>query len=83
MKKGYAAQITTEWFRETETAQYAIKGRKVLDKTLTYEPVNEEGKIDTTLLRVQTDVSKAYNIYSRKEEGYQQEVNTQERTENL
>ena len=34
------------------------KAEKVLDKTLTYEPVDQEGNIKTDLLRIRTDVAK-------------------------
>lgn len=71
-EEGYAAQITTaEWFLEKlRRLNMLSKAEKVLDKTLTYEPVNKEGKIDTTLLRVQTDVAKHITSTLGKEEGY-------------
>jgi hypothetical protein len=36
------------------------KAEKVLDKTLEYEPLNEEGKLDNQLLKTQTDVAKFF-----------------------
>lgn len=71
-EEGYAAQITTvEWFLEkVRRLNMLSKAEKVLDKTLTYEPVNEEGKIDTQLLRVQTDVAKHITSTLGKDDGY-------------
>lgn len=64
IKAGYAEdsakQITvTTWFLEkTRRLNMLDKAEKTLEKTLQYEPVNEEGRIDTALLRTQTDVAK-------------------------
>lgn len=78
-EEGYAAQITTaEWFLEKlRRLNMLSKAEKVLDKTLTYEPVNEEGKIDTNLLRVQTDVAKHITNTLGKHEGYTTKVETE------
>jgi hypothetical protein len=56
----YADQITTvEWFKgKVRRLQMLDKAEKVLDKTLTYNTENEEGKVQTDLLRIQTDVAK-------------------------
>jgi len=68
----YADQITTiEWFKcKLRRLNMLGKAEKVLDKTLTYEPVDDEGKIDSTLLRVQTDVAKHVTSTLGKDEGY-------------
>ena len=50
------------------------KAEKVLNKTLEYEPVDENGKIDSNLLGKQTDVAKfvaerlGKKVYSQKTE---------------
>ena len=58
----YAESIThqmPDWLSENLGNNKRLKkAERVLDKTLEYEPVNEEGKIDTRLLRVQTDTAK-------------------------
>lgn len=63
-----------DWFKERlgklKRKDMFSKAEKVLDKTLTYEPVNEEGKIDTALLRVQTDVAKHVTLTLGKNDGY-------------
>ncbi len=63
-----------DWFKERlgklRRKDMFSKAEKVLDKTLTYEPVNDEGKIDTALLRVQTDVAKHITSTLGKDEGY-------------
>lgn len=58
--EGYAAQITTQdWFLERVRRNGMLsKAEKVLDKTLTYEPVDEKGEIKVDLVRVQVDVAK-------------------------
>lgn len=64
MKVGYteatAAVITTqEWFIDKLRRLNMLgKAEKVLDKTLTYEPVDEKGEIKVDLVRVQVDVAK-------------------------
>lgn len=51
-----------DWFkdrlRRLTRKDMLSKAEKLLDKTLTLEAVNEEGKTDTNLLRIQTDVAK-------------------------
>lgn len=58
--EGYSAQITTQdWFLEKMRRSGMLsKAEKVLDRTLTFEPVDEKGEIKTDLLRIQTDVAK-------------------------
>lgn len=73
--KDSARNVTMrDWFKERlgklRRKDMFSKAEKVLDKTLTYEPVNEEGKIDTALLRVQTDVAKHITNTLGKDEGY-------------
>lgn len=86
IKAGYsedhARNITMQgWFKERlaklKRKDMLSKAEKVLDKTLTYEPVNEEGKIDTNLLRVQTDVAKHITNTLGKHEGYTTKVETE------
>jgi hypothetical protein len=71
-EEGYAAQITTaEWFLDKlRRLNMLSKAEKVLDKTLTYEPVDEKGEIKVDLLRVQTDVAKHITKTLGKDEGY-------------
>ncbi len=59
-EEAYANQITTtEWFKEkTRRLNMLSKAEKVLDTTLELQSINEEGKVDTALLRTQTDVAK-------------------------
>jgi phage terminase small subunit len=68
----YADQITTvEWFKgKLRRLQLLDKAEKVLDKTLTYEPEDEEGKVKTDLLRIQTDVAKFVAQTQGKDDGY-------------
>lgn len=71
-EEGYAAQITTaEWFLEKLRRLNMLgKAEKVLDKTLSMEAVDEEGKVKVDLLRVQTDVAKHITSTLGKNEGY-------------
>jgi hypothetical protein len=71
-EEGYAAQITTaEWFLDKlRRLNMLSKAEKVLDKTLTYEPLDEKGEIKVDLLRVQTDVAKHITKTLGKDEGY-------------
>lgn len=68
----YANQITTtDWFKEKLRRLNMLgKAEKVLDRTLDYEPMSEEGKIDVALVRVQTDVAKHITATLGKDEGY-------------
>lgn len=77
-EEGYAAQITTiDWFLDKlRRLNMLSKAEKVLDKTLTYEPVDSEGKIDTGLLRVQTDVAKHITSTLGKNDGYSTKTET-------
>jgi len=76
IKVGYsessAIQITTQdWFIDKCRRRGMLsKAEKVLDKTLTYEPVDEKGEIKVDLLRVQTDVAKHITKTLGKDEGY-------------
>lgn len=58
----YAENITTEmptWLLENLGDMKLLKkAEKVLNTTLDLEPVNEEGKVDTQLLKTQADVAK-------------------------
>lgn len=68
----YADQITTaEWFLEKlRRLNMLSKAEKVLDKTLTMEAIDMEGKLDVGLLRVQTDVAKHITSTLGKNDGY-------------
>ncbi len=79
IKAGYsessAKNVTLrDWFKEKlgklKRKDILSKAEKVLDRTLGYEPVDEEGKIDSTLLRVQTDVAKHVTSTLGKNDGY-------------
>jgi len=76
MKVGYteatAAVITTqEWFIDKLRRLNMLgKAEKVLDKTLTYEPIDEKGEIKVDLVRVQVDVAKHITKTLGKDEGY-------------
>lgn len=76
MKAGYqettASQITTEkWFLERLRRLNMLgKAEKVLDKTLDMDAVDQEGKVDSAVLRIQTDVAKHITKTLGKEEGY-------------
>lgn len=58
----YANNITVqmpEWLSENlGRFKMLSKAEKVLDRTLDYDPVDENGKMDSSLLRTQTDVAK-------------------------
>jgi len=74
----YAESITVKdlnWLTENIGDMKLLqKAEKVLNKTLDYEPVDSEGNIDTSLLKVQADVSKfvaetvGKNKYSKRTE---------------
>jgi hypothetical protein len=59
-EEGTAAQITTfPWFVDRlRRLNMLEKAEKVLDKTLEMTAVDEQGKVQVDLLRVQTDVAK-------------------------
>lgn len=51
--------LMPEWLSDViEDNKLIKKAEKVLDKTLNFEVVDENGKIDNALLRTQTDVAK-------------------------
>lgn len=79
IKAGYsidsARNITMrDWFKERlgrlKRKDMLSKAEKVLDKTLNYSVEDEEGKIKTDLLRIQTDVAKHITETLGKNEGY-------------
>jgi hypothetical protein len=74
----YARTITdTEWFYDKiRRLNMLSKAEKVLDKTLDLPAVDEEGKVDVALLRVQTDVSKHITNTLGKHEGYTTKTET-------
>lgn len=82
-EEGYAAQITTaEWFLDKLRRLNMLgKAEKVLDKTLTYEPVDEKGEIKVDLLRVQTDVAKHITKTLGKELGYSEKQEVEHKGE--
>lgn len=81
-KAGYSEEYSQnmtgqmpDWLSENMSdIQLVKKAEKVLDKTLNFEPVSEDGKVDTALLKTQTDVAKFVaerlnkNKYSLKQE---------------
>lgn len=75
-EEDYADQITTsEWFKDKLRRLNMLgKAEKVLDKTLTYEPVDDKGILKVDLLRVQTDVAKHITSTLGKNEGYSSRV---------
>jgi hypothetical protein len=59
----HSRNITLQgWFKERKDKlrrkEMLSKAEKVLDRTLTLEPVDDKGEIKVDLLRVQTDVAK-------------------------
>ena len=77
-ERGTSEQITvTTWFLEKLRRLNMLgKAEKVLDKTLTYDTEDEEGKIKTDLLRIQTDVAKHITSTLGKHEGYTTKTET-------
>lgn len=71
-EESYATQITaTEWFIDKVRRLNMLgKAEKVLDKTLTYATEDDNGKVKTDLLRIQTDVAKHITATLGKNEGY-------------
>lgn len=63
-----------DWFKERlgrlKRKDILSKAEKKLEKILDYEPVNDEGKLDVPLLRVQADVSKHVTSTLGKADGY-------------
>jgi len=79
IKAGYeessAKNITLRgWFKERvdglRRKEMLSKAEKVLDKTLTYETEDAEGKVKTDLLRIQTDVAKHITETLGKNDGF-------------
>ncbi len=76
MKAGYeeatAAQITTvDWFIEKRRRLNLVsKAEKVLDETLDYIAVNNEGKIDSQVGRLKLDAAKHITSSLGQDEGY-------------
>jgi hypothetical protein len=73
--KDTARNITTnDWFKERlgklKRKEMLSKAEKLLDKTLTYSSENDEGKVQTDLLRIQTDVAKHITSTLGKNDGY-------------
>lgn len=73
--QSHAENITLQgWFKERKSGlvrkNMLTKAEKVLDKTLTYEPVDEKGEIKVDLVRVQVDVAKHITKTLGKDEGY-------------
>lgn len=71
-EEGYAAQITTvEWFLEKiRRLNLVSKGEKVLEETLDYQAVNEEGKVDSGIARIKLDAAKHVTSTLGKDLGY-------------
>lgn len=70
-----ARNITmTDWYKERirklRRKDMLSKAEKVLEKTLDYSTEDEEGKVRTDLLRVQTDVAKHVTSTLGKNDGY-------------
>ena len=59
-EESYAAQITVApWFLEKlRKLNMLTKAEKALNDTLEYNPVNEEGKVDSSVARVRLDAAK-------------------------
>lgn len=68
----YADQITTvDWFKgKVRRLNMLSKGEKVLDETLDYIAVNEEGKVDPAIARIKLDAAKVVVTTLGKDEGY-------------
>lgn len=82
LKAGYeeasATHITAQdWFVEKRRRLNLLsKAEKVLDETLEYRPVSEDGKIDGTIARVVLDAAKFVASTQGKNEGYSTKVET-------
>ena len=68
----YADQITvSEWFLgKLRRLNMLGKAEKVLDRTLEYNPVGEDGKVDVGVARIQVDAAKHITSTLGKNEGY-------------
>jgi len=71
-EESYAAIITTtNWFLEKlRRLNMLSKAEKALDETLSYNPVNKEGKIDPAIGRLRLDAAKHITSTLGKDEGY-------------
>lgn len=71
-EEDYADQITTsDWFKgKLRRMNMLAKGEKVLDETLDYIAINEEGKIDAAIGRLKLDAAKVVVTTLGKDEGY-------------
>jgi hypothetical protein len=77
--KSHSENITLQgWFKEKledlERKDMLSKAEKKLAKTLTYEVETQEGKIQTDLLRIQTDVAKHLTSTLGKNKGYSTKI---------
>lgn len=72
----YADQITTvDWFKgKVRRLNMLSKGEKVLEETLDYIAVNEEGKVDASIARIKLDAAKVVVTTLGKDEGYSTRV---------
>jgi hypothetical protein len=79
LEAGYAEDTAknvtlTGWYKDRKERlkrhDMLSKAEKKLEKILDYEPVDEAGKLDVPLLRVQADVSKHVTSTLGKDEGY-------------
>ena len=68
----YAGQITVaEWFlAKLRRLNMLSKGEKVLDETLSYQAIDEEGKVDPAIARIKLDAAKVVVTTLGKDEGY-------------
>lgn len=71
----HSRNITMQgWFKERlaklKRKDMFSKAERLLDKTMTYEPIDEEGKINVPLLAVQTKVATTLVTTLGKDEGY-------------
>lgn len=68
----YADQITTvEWFKgKVRRLNMLSKGEKVLDETLSYDAIDEKGKVDVGIAKIKLDAAKFVNSTLGKDEGY-------------
>jgi hypothetical protein len=71
-EEGYAAQITTvDWFLDkVRRLKLVSKGEKVLEETLEYDILNEDGKRDPAIARLKLDAAKHVTSTLGKDLGY-------------
>jgi hypothetical protein len=72
----YADQITTvDWFKgKVRRLNMLSKAERVLDETLDYIAVNQEGKVDAAVGRLKLDAAKVVATTLGKDEGYSTKV---------